>query len=701
MLRLLTTIVSSPLDAIDFQTTQNTGFRAGAANTPFSSFVFSIGRLSECGRIEFNRNLLVTHIAKLVVSFIVAFVALSGPSSATVQTWTVDVAGAHSSLQLNASGNPVIAHFHALPIGDLKLAYCTAGCYTATPTWQLTTVASVGTVGLYVSMQLTASGAPVISYYDLTNTVLKLATCTANCASATPTWQIVSPDATVGAGANTSLQLDASGNPIIAYYDGSANVLKLATCTAACASAAPTWQVVTVDNSAYSGFAKNSLRLNASGMPVISYYNATTNALKLATCTSACAGATPVWQIVTVDASASVGTFSSLQLNASGDPVIGYYATTGGNLKLATCTANCASATPTWQIVVVDGASSDVGQHPSLKLNASGNPILSYYDVTNGNLMLATCTTACTTASPSWTKLVVDSLDDVGEYTSLQLNASGSPVISYHKPFGTTLKLALVLPDAFTVTATPNPAIAGGVLNCAPTSGGAAGATALVTSGQTATCTATPSSGWVTQAISGCGGTTTGLGVNVFVTGAIPGDCNVIASFIEPVACGSANSVATLNAPSANLCVSGTASAVNPVVSAFNWSCTAAGGTQVSCTAPRLYQVTSAASPIAGGVITCTPPTIAFGGNGVCTQTPNPGFVFVNWSGACSGSGACNLTSITGSSAVTANYAAAPVANPVIVPTLDRWLLLLLAALTFCVAASRLRAQSVPRARSR
>jgi hypothetical protein len=353
--------------------------------------------------------------------------------------------GQYSSLQLSG-GNPVVS-YHDSTSDDLKLATCTANCSTASPTWQVVTVHGAGQVGEWTSLQLNGAN-PVVSYYDNTNGDLKLATCTAGCASATPTWQIVTVDGGGDVGRYGSLQLNA-GNPVISYHDATNLDLKLATCTANCATAAPTWQIVTVDSGGNVGQGA-SLRLNG-GNPVISYWDLTNGDLKLATCTASCATANPTWQIVTVDSVGNVGQYSSLQLDG-GNPVISYYDSTNADLKLATCTASCATATPTWQIVTVDSAG-NVGSYNALELSG-GNPIVSYRDNTNFDLKLATCTAGCATATPTWHVGTVDSGGSVGLYTSLRL-IGGNPVVSYYDSTNADLKLAVLSPPVLTSVAVP------------------------------------------------------------------------------------------------------------------------------------------------------------------------------------------------------------------------------------------------------
>ena len=161
---------------------------------------------------------------------------------------------------------------------DLRLATCTANCATATPTWQLVTVDSAGDVGDNASLALTAAGNPVISYRDATNNQLKLATCTAGCAA--PPRRGTSSTSNAGP-YWSSLQLTGAGNPVVSYAGNTAPAgIKVATCTAGCAGAAPTWSFQTV--LATGSGNESSLQLSAAGIPVLSFQEGVNRDLRFA-----------------------------------------------------------------------------------------------------------------------------------------------------------------------------------------------------------------------------------------------------------------------------------------------------------------------------------------------------------------------------------------------------------------------------------
>ena len=188
--------------------------------------------------------------------------------------------GWYTSIAIGDNGNPVISYFD-FTNEALKVAACTnAGC-TGTPT--ITTVDSDGNVGRYTSMAISDSGNPVISYFDFTNEALKVAACTTADCSGTPTVTTVDSDGDVGR--ELSIAIGDSGYPLISYYDATNTALKLAACTTADCSGTPT--VTTVDSEGWVGL-NPSIAIGDSGYPLISYYDVTNTALKVV----------PMWSFV-------------------------------------------------------------------------------------------------------------------------------------------------------------------------------------------------------------------------------------------------------------------------------------------------------------------------------------------------------------------------------------------------------------------
>ena len=255
----------------------------------------------------------------------------------------------------------------------------------------LTAVDTLGDVGLYTSITVAPDGLPVISYWDATNFDLKVVKCgNAACSSGNT---ITAVDTAGIVGLHTSITIGADGLPVISYSDDTNSVLKVAKCGNAACSSGNT--VTVVDNGVAIGGnvgSYTSITLGADGLPVISYLDASSFDLRVAKCGNAACSAGNT--LTTVDTDESAGQHTSIIIGADGLPVISYYDGTNGYLKVAKCgNAACSSGNTR---TAVDTAGS-VGSYSSITIGTDGLPIISYYDTTNGDLKVAKCaSTFCT-----------------------------------------------------------------------------------------------------------------------------------------------------------------------------------------------------------------------------------------------------------------------------------------------------------------
>ena len=101
----------------------------------------------------------------------------------------------------------------------------------------------------------------------------------------------------------------------------------------------------------------------------------------------------------------------------------------------------------TWTTTTIDSGD-NVGSSSSLALDSSGNPRISYYDGANGNLKYASFD------GTSWTITTVDTSvrGCVGYYPSLALDSTGNPRISYYDWSSVYLKYASWGGTSWTIT---------------------------------------------------------------------------------------------------------------------------------------------------------------------------------------------------------------------------------------------------------
>ena len=356
-----------------------------------------------------------TLTARALLLSLLAMVLLARPALAlSWQITTVDSAGSvglFTSLALDSAGRPHISYFDSTN-NDLKYARWDGN------SWQTITVDSAGLVGYSTSLALDSLGHPHISYFDWTNNDLKYAHWDGS------SWQTTTVDSAGDVGEFTSLALDSLGHPHISYYDRTNRSLKYTRWDGS------SWQTTMVESG---GEFKNvgwytSLALDSAGRPHISHFDNSDADLKYARWDGSS------WQTSTVDSAGLVGEFTSLALDSLGRPHISYHDSTNNDLKYARWNGS------SWQTSTVDSAG-NVGWDTSLALDSAGHPHISYHDRTNNDLKYARWD------GSSWQTSTVDSAGDVGESTSLALDSAGRPHISYFDLTNRDLKYTLGLLD--------------------------------------------------------------------------------------------------------------------------------------------------------------------------------------------------------------------------------------------------------------
>jgi hypothetical protein len=130
----------------------------------------------------------------------------------------------------------------------------------------------------------------------------------------------------------------------------------------------------------------SDLVLDENGLPVISFLNLS-GKLAVAQCGNSDCSLGDV-AIHTLDTSTGAKTFSSIALDR-GLPVVSYFDSLTGPLKVARCTAaDCSTSI----VTVVDSQSTN-GAFSSIVLDRNGNPIISSYDsdVADDDLVVTHC----------------------------------------------------------------------------------------------------------------------------------------------------------------------------------------------------------------------------------------------------------------------------------------------------------------------
>jgi len=361
---------------------------------------------------------------------------LSGPTT-TVQLVNGLQSGEYNAIAVGADGLPMVA-FSEFNNGNstwtLRFVKCGDPSCTGPATLRNVDTVIGTNAGSHVSMAIGLDGHPIMSYYKVNPRALSVAKCgDADCSGAITLTVVDDPVNHVGT--HTSIAIGNDGRPVISYRDDTDFALKVAKCNNASCTGGSI--ITTLDNPANQVGEFTSILVPADGLPVISYYDRTGRMLKMARCVNTACTGTPT--IANVDnPGIDVGRYTSIATGANGFPLIAYQDVDAGALRVASCgNASCTVSTR----VIVDDPANTVGSHTSVVVPADGLPVISYWDSTGGVLKVAKCMDSTCTV-PATITGVDAPFNAAARVTSIAIGFDGLPVISYTDSWEGDLRIA-------------------------------------------------------------------------------------------------------------------------------------------------------------------------------------------------------------------------------------------------------------------
>jgi hypothetical protein len=336
--------------------------------------------------------------------------------------------GGGASLEVDAKGGLSIAYNNAGG-GQLWYAHCASGCEQPS-NWKSLKLSADNVLGSSPVLQLDAAGNPRIVWVVLgglnPNQAVYLecnSACTDNVANWGQAVRVTTVDgrfAQFAASNNpTFFALDGQGRPGFVVHDN--GTLRYASCQGSCRAGA-NWQVTDLGAArAGSSALHASLVYTAAGAPRAAVTLADANnlvSLHYLACTAGCT-ATSGWTDTT---GAPVGTWLRLRLDRQDRPRLLYFAGAlvgnpdSNKLFYSACDAGC-DAAANWRRAAVGVPDGSGNQGLDFALDANGVPRLVYdtranndpqTPVVNTRLEYALCASGDCTATPTWTRTVVE-----------------------------------------------------------------------------------------------------------------------------------------------------------------------------------------------------------------------------------------------------------------------------------------------------
>jgi hypothetical protein len=313
------------------------------------------------------------------------------------------------TLGVDANGRPRLMWYAAYSWGEDTYYYaeCNANCAASSANWTSVAVVSVNSYGYPHNVRFAAldnQNRPHLVYpqTNYPDYGINYLTCESGCTAASNwyTTTVLTPGLEPDA---LQLVFDPNGRPRVVGYDYENDGLMYAQCNSSCTTAANWGSVGQFAPIYYFDDTNFVLRVDAQGRPRIAYYDGNNNNNVLNYTWSNAAPLTPGgWSSYTLNYPSSSDYWTlDLALDSQGRPSVAYPPEVAegevDGLAYLTCTANCETASPTWQqqfiesddelaasypIATTPGCLASfwiIPGYPSLALDAADGPSVSYY----------------------------------------------------------------------------------------------------------------------------------------------------------------------------------------------------------------------------------------------------------------------------------------------------------------------------------
>jgi hypothetical protein len=359
----------------------------------------------------------------------------------TVKSSASDI-GKYSSMAIDSEGRPWIAYLDSTNFNVEVSHYVgSGGTGCATSAWECTVVGTDASGP--ISIVIDSQDSPWLTYFneaggDIFSQSLRVYQYTGG------SWSVKMDEPATNI-VDAQLTFDQKGNPRLLYTDAGSGNITVAHYVGSGGSgcvASPAWTCVTVAvvSAGLGSFA--SITLDAAGIPWVSYTDGSSKTLSIAHYVGFGGTGCNVssWTCASVDTSGSVGGYPSIAIDSSDKPWISYYDSSSFDLKVANYIGsggNCGSGA--WNCVSVY-TSGIAGTYTSIAMDSIGNPWVSFRGA--GLLVARYVTSGGNCGSGAWTCSTVDSTGGVGTYDKIAFDSTGSAWISYYDSTNSDLKVA-------------------------------------------------------------------------------------------------------------------------------------------------------------------------------------------------------------------------------------------------------------------